>query len=61
MNFQVFKDVKLVSGLVSSIILSIIGLLLATYNISYWAFFVMVSMIVLFLSIYRVDKLMKNS
>jgi len=60
MNYKVLKDVKVVSGLISSIILSGIAIILAIYNISYWVFFVVVSMVVLFLSVHRADKIMKN-
>lgn len=60
MNYKVLKDVKVVSGLISSIILSGIAIILAIYSISYWIFFVVVSMMVLFLSVNRADKIMKN-
>lgn len=60
MNYKVLKDVKVVLGLTLSIILSAIGLILAIYNISYWVFFVVVSMVVLSFSVYRADKVMKN-
>lgn len=60
MNYKVLKDVKVVSGLISSIILSVIAIILAIYSISYWVFFVMVSMVVLFLSVHRADKVMKK-
>lgn len=60
MNYKVLKDVKVVSGLISSIVLSGIAIILAIYSISYWVFFVVVSMVVLFLSVHRADKIMKD-
>ncbi|WP_440898042.1 hypothetical protein ACS127_08790 [Amphibacillus sp. Q70] len=60
MNVKVLQDIKVVSGLISSIILSGIAIVLALYNISYWVFFVVVSWVVLFLSAHRADKIMKN-
>lgn len=60
MNYKVLKDVKVVAGLISSIILSGIAIILAIYSINYWIFFVVVSMVVLFLSVNRADKIMKN-
>ena len=60
MNYKVLKDVKVVAGLISSIILSGIAIILAIYRNNYWIFFVVVSMVVLFLSVNRADKIMKN-
>ncbi len=60
MNYKVLKDVKVVSGLISAILLSVIAIALAVYNVSYWVFFVVVSMVLLFLRVHRSDKIMKN-
>lgn len=60
MNYKVLKDLKVISGLISAILLSVIAIALAVYNVSYWVFFVVVSMVLLFLSVHRADKIMKN-
>lgn len=60
MNYKVLKDIKVISGLISSIILSGVALVLAIYSSSYWVLFVVVSLLVLFSSVHRASKIMKN-
>ncbi|WP_210471330.1 hypothetical protein [Sporosarcina sp. 6E9] len=60
MNYTLLKDVKAMSGLISAIVLSVIGIGLAMNDNSYWVFFVVVSSIVLAFSIARADRLYKE-
>ncbi|RWZ58545.1 hypothetical protein EQV77_06150 [Halobacillus fulvus] len=59
MNHKVLNDVKAVSGFSLSVLLSVFAVILAVYDNSYWVFFVAVSMLVLFLSVFRASKVMK--
>jgi hypothetical protein len=61
MNYKVLKDIKAMSGFVSSIKLSAIAAALAIDNISYWVVFVILSFIVLSLSVFRADRLYKEN
>lgn len=60
MNNNILKDVKVMSGLISSILLAGIAIVLAMYNISYWVLFTVLSTFILFLSLNRADKITKN-
>lgn len=60
MNNNILKDVKVMSGLISSILLAGIAIVLAMYNISYWILFTVLSIFILFLSVNRADKITKN-
>lgn len=57
MNYKVLKDVKIMWGFFFSIVLSVIAVALAIYNISYWVVLVILSVIVLSFSVYRADEL----
>ncbi|CRK82909.1 hypothetical protein [Neobacillus massiliamazoniensis] len=57
MNYKVLKDIKAMSGFVSTIKLSAIAVALAIFNISYWVIFVILSILVLSLSVFKADKL----
>lgn len=60
MNYKVLKDVKAVSGFISAIILSLIGVVLAIKSHRFWVAFVVLSIIILFLSAHRADKVMES-
>ena len=60
MNYPVLKDVKVMSGFISSIILSVIAIGLAINSSSYWVFFIVISLVILTVSIFRADKLYKE-
>ncbi|MGW6150891.1 hypothetical protein ACWFN4_26370 [Bacillus mycoides] len=57
MSYKVLKDVKIMWGFISSIMLSVIAVTLAVYNIGYWVVLVILSVIVLSFSVYRADEL----
>ncbi|OUB85366.1 hypothetical protein BK784_33965 [Bacillus thuringiensis serovar medellin] len=57
MNYKVLKDVKIMWGFISTIMLSAIAVALAVYNIGYWLVFVILSVIVLSFSVYKADEL----
>ncbi|PFB13689.1 damage-inducible protein DinB [Bacillus cereus] len=57
MNYKVLKDVKIMWGFISTIMLSAIAVELAVYNIGYWVVFVILSVIVLSFSVYKADEL----
>ncbi|HDR5272514.1 hypothetical protein E8M24_27480 [Bacillus thuringiensis] len=57
MNCKVLKDVKIMWGFFFSIVLSVIAVALAIYNIGYWVVLVILSVIVLSFSVYRADEL----
>lgn len=57
MNYKVLKDVKIMWGFISTIMLSAIAVALAVYNIGYWVVFVILSVIVLSFSVYKADEL----
>ncbi|MFD1363424.1 hypothetical protein [Lentibacillus salinarum] len=57
MNWAVLKDAKWLSLTVTSLLLGVIGIVLAIYNNSYWAYFVIISAIFTFLGANRGDQL----
>ena len=57
MNYKVLKDVKIMWGFISTIMLSAIAVALAVYNIGYWVVVVILSVIVLSFSVYKADEL----
>ncbi|PFN14939.1 hypothetical protein COF61_30635 [Bacillus toyonensis] len=57
MNYKILKDVKILRGFFFSIVLSVIAVALAIYNIGYWVVLVILSVIVLSFSVYRADEL----
>jgi len=57
LNWVVLKDVKWQSLMIISILLGIIGIVLAVYNNSYWAYFSIISVILMFLGAERANKL----
>lgn len=60
MNYPVLKDVKTMVGFILSLILSVIAIALALNSNSYWVFFIVISLIVLAVSVFRADKLYKQ-
>ncbi|QUW20496.1 hypothetical protein JSQ81_11555 [Sporosarcina sp. Marseille-Q4063] len=57
MNYTLLKDAKAMSGFISAIVLSIIGIGLAMKDNSYWVFFIVISFVILMVSVFRADKL----
>ena len=60
MNYPVLKDVKAMAGFILSLILSVIAIALALSNSSYWVLFIVISLIVLAVSVFRADRLYKQ-
>ncbi|WP_130860737.1 hypothetical protein [Gracilibacillus phocaeensis] len=57
---QTLKRIKLVLGFIPSILLAIVACILASYQTSYWVFFVYAAMVALFLSGHRASKMLKE-
>lgn len=57
LNWPVLKDVKWQLLMIISILLGVIGIVLAIYNKSFWAYFSIISVILMFLGADRTDKL----
>ncbi|PDY77402.1 hypothetical protein [Bacillus cereus] len=57
MNCKLLKDTKIIRGFISSIMLSVIAVALAVYNIGYWVVLVILSVIVLSFSVFKADEL----
>ncbi len=51
------KDVKIIWGFISTLILGVIAVALAIYNIGYWVVLFILSVIVLSFSVYRAGEL----
>ncbi len=60
MNRKLLKDRKIVIGLVTSIIFSIIAIVLAVYEISLWVFFLVLALIASFFSANRAGKVTRD-
>ncbi|EMA7399018.1 damage-inducible protein DinB [Bacillus cereus] len=60
MNSKILKDVKVKWGFISAIVLGIIAVALAVYNIGYWVVIVILSVIISSFSVYRADQLYKT-
>ncbi|MDF9451704.1 damage-inducible protein DinB [Bacillus toyonensis] len=57
MNYKILKDTKIIRGVISSIMLSVIAIALAVYNIGYWVVLVILSVIVLSFNVYKANEL----
>ncbi|MGN4426332.1 hypothetical protein ACTFQN_21500 [Bacillus cereus group sp. MYBK30-1] len=57
MNYKVLKDKKIMWGFISTILLSVIAVTLAVYNIGYWVVLVILSVIVLSFCVYKAGEL----
>lgn len=60
MNYKVLKDKKVVIGLISAMVLAITAILLAIYDISYWVLSSGLSTVILYSSLGRADRIMKD-
>ena len=60
MNYKVLKDKKVVIGLISAMVLAITAILLAIYDISYWVLSSGLSTVILYSSLARADRIMKD-
>ena len=60
MSSRVLNDGKVILGFISSIVLSLLAIALAMNNNSFWVLFVIISLVVSTLSVFRADKLYKN-
>ena len=60
MNYKVLKDKKVVIGLISAMVLAITAILLAIYDISYWVLSSGLSIVILYSSRGRADRIMKD-
>ncbi|GAB3049790.1 hypothetical protein [Virgibacillus ainsalahensis] len=61
MNWPVLKDLKTVIGFAASILLGVTAIILAVNSKDYWVPFVVVSLILMFLSAFRADKIGKSN
>lgn len=60
MNWSALKDLKTVIGFITSLLLSVVAVILAANNNSYWVVFVIFSLTLLFFSVRRVDTIYKQ-
>ena len=60
MNWAVLKDGRTMLGLVLSVLLSVSAIVLAANDLGYWVALVVMALIVLFFSIAKADKVMRQ-
>ncbi|MGY1465264.1 hypothetical protein ACW4EZ_28675 (plasmid) [Bacillus toyonensis] len=57
MNYKILTDMKIIRGFISSIMLIVIAIALAVYNIDYWVVLVILSVIILSFNVYIANEL----